>query len=110
MIRSEVTVGLLHSFMVHYVALARCLGADWKEIPKMHKADFPAELKGFHHIWMYLIREEVDSLQVSTWFDDLHRAWGYGAGAGKGSFWEEPGGQRHQGLRGQHDDPQPHPP
>lgn len=50
----------------------------------MHKADFPAELKGFYHIWMYLISEEVDSLQVSTWFDDLHRAWGCGAGAGKG--------------------------
>lgn len=27
-----------------------CMGADLKEIPKMQRAGFPAELKGFHHV------------------------------------------------------------
>lgn len=27
------------------------MGADLKEIPKMQRADFPAEFKGFRHVW-----------------------------------------------------------
>lgn len=32
------------------IAWAPCLGTDPKEIPKMQIADFPEELKRFHHV------------------------------------------------------------
>lgn len=33
------------------MALAPCLDTDLKEISNMQRADFPVELRGFHHVW-----------------------------------------------------------